>query len=430
MIKIKNFQKLAISPLRRKILKIAEAGLSAVDAGSTVRDELTLTGDILRIKNIRLNLAQFRRIFAVGIGKCAYRAGQALERILGSRITAGIIADVRQDGELQYMSFRAGTHPRPTEKNIDITKAIIKLLQDLDERDLVIFVISGGGSVLLCQPGNFTCQQESLIMQCLTRAGAPISEMNLVRKHLSFARGGFLTKYAYPAQVVSLIFSDVPGDDLAVIASGPTVRDPTTVREAWRILERYDKEKCYIFFQKELIETPKDQKYFKKVRNVMILNNRKGLRAMAESARSLGFRPKIVTSILSGEAEAVSLRVVRALRRAAPSQVLLFGGETTVTLKNFSGRGGRNMTLALRALPEIADGEVILPFASDGRDNSEFAGGICDILTKERAQKLRLDPEAYLERNQTYDFFKKTKQYLLTGVTGTNVSDLVIAAKI
>jgi glycerate-2-kinase len=339
------------------------------------------------------------------------------------------------EGTLQKITAYQGTHPLPSEQNVEATKKIIELLSGRDEKDLVIFVISGGGSTLLCQPRNHTCAEEAAIFKCLSAAGATIQELNTVRKHISLARGGFLAQYAYPARVISLIFSDVPGNNPEFIASGPTVRDTTSVAEAEKIMEKYGvREKCARLpggqglLPDILIETPKNEEYFRKVENILLVSNDVALGAMAEEAKKQGFSPQIVTDVMVGESRNVAGQILESLERSGPKTVLLYGGETTVTIKG-DGRGGRNLELALAALKGIGEGELIMTLASDGRDNGEYAGAICDTITYEAAEKAGLDPEKFLADNDSYGFFGKAGNYILTGDTGSNVSDLVIAIK-
>jgi len=423
--KIKNFKTLATTKNRETALYIAEAGLEAVDTKKAIQENVKLSPKELSIKGESFSLDAIQRIFVVGVGKCSVDAGLALEKVLGDRLSGGIVVDVRE-GSLRTIKAYMGDHPFPSERNIDFTKDIIHFLSDLKESDLVIFIISGGGSTLLCQPKNFTCKEEGEVVQALFRAGADIKKINTVRKHLSLARGGFLAEYAYPARVLSLIFSDVLGDNLEFVASGPTVKDTTTVDDAKKIIAEYRLNEALGVPEIELIETPKDDKYFENVKNILFISNKTALDVMAEKAKSLGFTPKIYTAELSGEASQVGFRIVQDLRAAAPRSVFLYGGETTVTIGNL-GKGGRNQELALSALRFMCVKHTLMAFTSDGKDNTDFAGAICDILTKERAEKLNLNIEKYLDENNSYNFFEKVGDYILTGDTGSNVADFVIA---
>lgn len=424
--KIKNFEELAVTPSRRAALEIAEAGLEAIDTEKVIKENVKLEDGNVVIAGEKLALGG--RLLVAGVGKCSGDAALALEQILGDKISDGVIIDIKETPGFKKIRGFSGTHPLPSEQNVAAAGELVKTLSGLTEQDAVIFIISGGGSTLLCLPEEKNCYEERIIIEELMRAGATIQEINALRKHLSLARGGYLAKYAYPARAASLIFSDVPGDDLQFIASGPTVKDETTVEDAEKILAKYNilnkcgLEKC------GLTETPKEDKYFENVRNVLVGSNKIALEAMAGKAKELGFAPKICSTCLVGEASATGKNIASELHAAPPKSVLLYGGETTVTVK-YPGRGGRNQELVLAAASAIGADELVLALASDGRDNTDFAGAICDTIMKEAATKTGLDPQKYLAENNSYEFFSKTGSYILTGNTGSNVSDLVVAIK-
>ena len=425
--KIKNFDDLAASPARKAVLMMAEAGLAAIDTQRTIRERVKLSGNEFAVDEESLDISEFERLFVVGIGKCALEAGAALEDVLGDRLSGGIVLDVHQ-GSLQKIKAYSGTHPYPTEANVDATSAIIRLLSSLGEKDLVIFIISGGGSTLLCQPENMVCAQEADILKVLFDKGATIEEINILRKHLSLARGGRLAEYAHPASSVALIFSDVPGDDLGFVASGPTVKDETTVEEARAIVQKYALEK-ETGLKIEPLKTPKEDKYFAKVKNILFISNKTALFAVAEAAKKMGFRPEIKTSLLSGEAREAGERIAEDISGADPNTAYFYAGETTVTVANPQGRGGRNQELALGALRAVANDCVVLSLASDGKDNGEYGGALCDKITREKAVALDLKGDDFLARNDSSEFFEMVGGALLTGDTGSNVSDIVIAIK-
>ncbi len=426
--KIKNFDQLAKSEGRKAVLAIAEAGLRAINTESAVSGAIKLQGDTLIVQSKKFRLNPGGRLLVVGVGKCSLEAGAALERVLGDHLSGGIVVDVHE-GRLKKIRTYHGTHPLPTEANVDAAKAIIELLRACEKNDFIIFVISGGGSTLLCQPTNFTCLDEAEIFKQLTGAGATIKEINTLRKHLSRARGGHLAQYAFPARSAALIFSDVSKDDLEFVASGPTVKDTTTVEDAKKIIEKYDlKARCGIT-DHYLVETPKEDKFFKNVSNVMLVSNRVALGAMVEEAKKQGFTPKIASVDIAGEARVVGEKLAEEISRASRKTVLLYGGETTVAVKNPKGRGGRNMELALAAMLHLAQDAVVASVASDGRDNGDFGGAICDIITNEKAKNLGLSPQTFLAENNSYEFFEKVGDYLMLGDTGSNVSDLIIGLK-
>ena len=425
MRKIQNFEQLASSKTRRTALEIAEAGLWAIDTPTVVQKGVRIENSTLFVQNQAFPLKGVRNIYIVGIGKCALAACSALEEILGEHIAGGIVFDITE-GTLKRLRSLKGDHPFPTERNAEATKEIINLLKGLQENDLVLFVVSGGGSTLLYQSESLSCQDETAIVGCLFRAGATIQELNIVRKHLSLARGGYLAMYAYPARAIALIFSDVPGDSMEFIASGPTIKDATTKEDAEQILKKYSIREAVGIPNITLLETPKEEKYFKNAASILFVSNGVALKAMEEKAEELGFHAQIRTSVLTGEARDVAKDIVGDLKKAAPRTALLYGGETTVTVET-PGKGGRNLELGLSSLRFLQKEHLILPLASDGRDNTDFAGAMCDMITKKKATDENLSPEEYLQNNRSYDFFESVKEYLLCGNTGSNVSDLIIA---
>lgn len=428
MQKIKNFGELAVTETRQVALDIAEAGFQAIDTEKILHSIVKCNGGNLSIQNEEFPLEKIKRILVVAIGKCAMETAAALEDILGNRISNGVAVDIKMKSGLKRIKAFQGTHPLPTEANVNATKAVVEILANLNEDDLVLFAISGGGSTLLCLSENTGYKKEAIVVESLMRAGATIQEINTVRKHLSLARGGYLAKYAYPAQVISLIFCDVPEDNLEFVASGPTFKDRTTIEEAQAILAKYDILKTSGIERRDLVETPKEEKYFKNVRNILVVSNAIALEAMKAKAQELGFAPRVRAACLKNDAQSMGLTIARELHSAGPKTAFLCGGETTVVVRDH-GRGGRNLELALSAIPEIKDDEIIVTIASDGLDNGPFAGAICDKITKRAIDEGGFDLDTVLKENNTYPLFEKIGNYLLTGNTGSNVSDLLIALK-
>ena len=421
--------------LRRDALEIAEAGYEAINVGNALRRELKIESDELVVDAARCHLTEAvrkhlsgRRVFFVGIGKCAFVAAEAVEKILGDSLTSGIAFDVAlpEENPLTKTKAYAGTHPLPSEDNERVTKSIMEFLSDCREDDLVIFLISGGGSTLLCLPeAPMSFADESALFKQLTSQGAPIQEMNIMRKHLSSARGGGLARAAYPAEVISLIVSDVPGNNIEFISSGPTVKDTSTVAEAKEILKKYEIDSDKIVF----IETPKEEKYFERVTNILFLSNSDALSAMLGEATKRGYSAEIVDEKYSGEARMVGNSILEKLHDVPSKTALLYAGESTVSLGKSSGIGGRNQEMALAALADIRDDEIILPFASDGHDNTDHAGAIGDAVSLAHAHSKNISVADYLDAHNSYDFFSTTGDALETGYTGSNVSDLIIALK-
>jgi glycerate-2-kinase len=424
---IKNFEALATTPARSSLLAIAEAGYQAIRTQKVVRDAVTLENETLTVGGKDYLLSEYQNVYVIGVGKCAVDSALELESILGDRITEGLVIDVDSSDELRTVEGRVGTHPYPSADNVQHTKALLSIAEKATQHDLVIMIVSGGGSTLLCRPESHTFSDEVQLVEHLFKAGATIEELNTIRKHLSKARGGHIAQAVHPAELIALIFSDVPGDDIRTISSGPTVLDESTLDDATEVFEKYTAERCG-FSVRHLFETPKDENIFARVHNVLILKNTTALEAMKETAEALGYTAMIKETKLQGEARIVGEELVHELRREKARTVHLYGGETTVTISG-PGKGGRNQELALSAVPLIEDDELIVSLASDGHDNTEYAGGIADKYTRGKAEDAGLVPGDYLFTNDSFSFFHTLQQGIETGYTGANVADLVIAIK-
>jgi glycerate-2-kinase len=425
MSRVQNIETFQKSDLRKKALEIIESAYDAIDTERAIERSVRITKTTLYLGKTELPLNSIDKIIVIGAGKCSPLAACALEKILGKLISDGIIIGTKKK-ELCSMAMREGTHPFPSEINVSATNELLDLLHGLTNRDLVIALISGGGSTLLCNPKNMTCENEKEIVQKMFKNGATIEELNTIRKHISSARGGMLAYHAYPARVVSFIFSDVSGNDMSMVASGPTVMDTTTVQDAEKIIEKY---KLKDFFPSEsLTETVKDEKYFARVSNEILVSNDKALDAMKEVSERLGFATEIITDKLIGEAKEIGKKISEMIAIAPSRTAYFMGGEPTVTVTH-EGYGGRELELVLSVVPYIKNDAIVVGFASDGRDNCDFAGAICDIITAQNAKEKRIDPSKYLVENASYKFFEMTGDFILTGETGENVSDLIFAIK-
>lgn len=419
---ILNKEDLSDSNMRKDALEILEAGFSAINTEKILRKKISFKDGTLCINDNNYKCSLYERIFFIGIGKCAFDGAKIIEEMLGDSLTDGIVLDVKY-GELKRIKSFEGTHPYPSEINVSVTKKIIEMVSGVTERDLVLVLISGGGSSLLCLPHGINYQTLIEVTRTLTKNGADIFELNTVRKHLSEIQGGQLAKICYPAEVVSLIFSDVLGDDIGVVASGPTVMDNTTVDDASKILSKYGILGLCIPPDCSLRETPKEEKYFEKVRNVLVATNKDALLAMKEKALGLGYKVEIESRTLSGNAIEVGKNLAEI--ELEPKSCLLFGGETTVKIKG-NGFGGRNQEVALSALSHIKDGYILISSSSDGWDNTEYAGALADSLLLAKTKQMGLNPQEYLDKNDSYNFYRIVGGQIITGRLGVNVSDLFI----
>ncbi len=390
----------------------------------------TASGSVKKVL-LRSNLDDFRRVFLVGIGKGSVLASASLAKILSKRLNKCIALDINKpplNSKFLILNseFLVGTHPLPSKQNVGATQKIVKLAKNLKKDDLLINFICGGGSALACSSQR-ELKDLILVTKLLTKSGANILELNTVRKHLSEIKGGGLAKLAYPATVVSLIVSDVIGNDLSMVASGPTVFDKTTKKNAEKVLKKYGLSPKRF----NLKETPNERKYFKKVKNVLFICNQDAVLAMNKKVKKLGFKPKIYSLAVKSEARRALLPMIEKVK---VGEVLLAAGETTVNLDNRpAGKGGRNMEAVLGAISNfqfsISKNLLVLSIASDGRDNTEAAGAIGDFSTLEKAKKLKLEPKEFLDQNNSFNFFKKTGDLIFAKSKSFNVSDLMIILK-
>lgn len=420
---VKNYLKLASSDKRKIALKILEAGLLAIQPEQFLKEYLSREGEILRINQQKLRLSKYERVFLIGFGKGSSEIALRLEEQLGTFLTKGWVIDtvIRKSKKIDYT---LGTHPLPSRENLAFTNKVLDETRDLTDKDLILIVICGGGSALFEAPFSLTLQELSRVFSILINSGAGISEINIVRKHLSKVKGGGLAKHLYPAKVVNLLFSDVPGNDLSVIASGPTVRDRSTTKKAINILDKYGIDRTSVPME-ALTELPKEAKYFDNVTSTLILSNMTALEAMQKEAKNLGFKSFILSDRLQGDAKKVGRKLIEL---TPPGKILLAGGETTIKVIGM-GKGGRNQTLVLASLP-VPDDTLILSFDSDGVDFYEYGGALGDSQTWQMAQKLKLEAQEFLKEDNSFAFFEKTGDGILTGKLGSNVTDLIMVLKI
>ncbi len=393
------------------------------------------------------DVRKFEKIFLVGTGKAAASMAQAMEEILGERITQGVITTKYGHGlPLRFTEVIEAGHPLPDRNGMEGARKMKDLLQTTGPMDLVLCLISGGGSALLSLPSEgITLEEKQELTQLLLDCGADIKEINTIRKHISQIKGGWLARWAYPSTVISFILSDVVGDPLDVIASGPTVPDPSTFHDAWSILKKYglinevaSSIQHHLRLGKEgkREETPKAGEFvFEKVYNLIIGSNIIALQAAEKEFLSLGFHAITLSSSIVGETReaakfhgAIVREVLSTGRPIQRPACILSGGETTVTIKG-NGLGGRNQEFALAGAFELNGLEktVLLSGGTDGTDGpTDAAGAMVDHTTIQRSRAIGLDPLKYLENNDSYHFFKQIGDLLMTGPTRTNVMDVRI----
>ncbi len=432
-------------------MSILKAALREVDAGRLIGRAVRRRGNALSVASKTLRLADFDRIQLVAFGKAAPFMAARLAKILGRRLDGGLVvarpeARFTADG----IRFLSAAHPLPDRDSVRSGRAILDLARAAGPRDLLFVLISGGGSAQVCLPAPpVTLAEKSAITRALLRAGAAITEINCLRKHLSAIKGGRLAEAAYPARVVNLVVSDVIGNDLESIASGPTYWDSSTYADAVAILTKYRLWKGAPASIKTVLRSGvrglrpetlrREDSAFGRVTTVIVGDNRMALGAAERRAREWGWRPVILTSGDSGEARLAARRYVdllaramRSRRRALSGVCLLAGGELTVQVRG-RGRGGRNTEFALAALVETARRRdldfkfLIASLGTDGRDGTgDAAGAWITGSTLGRAARLGLDPGRYLADNDSFTFFQQAGGLIVTGPTRTNVMDLRI----
>jgi len=443
---IKNFDELVKSDLHRLALQLVEYGLSVADPYAAVRENLRVLNNKIFVGNAEMSIAG--RIHVVGFGKASKRMAEAVYSVLGDRIAGGVVITPSDEGYVGNIMIVRGDHPIPGENTLRSSQLLLDyLIDNVREEDLVIVLISGGGSALFEVPEEgVSLKDVAWISRELMKRGADIFELNAVRKRFSKVKGGKLLRFIRSRKVASLIISDVVGDRLDTIASGPTAPDETTFADVYKILVKYGlwselgKNMRGIIekgLSSSLEDTPKPgNPIFNNVVNIIVASNRIVLEAMARRAREAGFNTLILTSMLEGEAREVG-RVLASIIKSIdlhslPIQkpaALLAGGETVVTVRG-SGTGGRNQELCLSLAVSIRgmNNAVAICIGSDGIDGiSPAAGAIIDGSMYYEAVSKGLDPLAYLNNNDSYTILSKLSRAIITGYTGTNVNDIFIA---
>ncbi len=432
---------------RRQIAEqIFLAGIEAVIPDRLVKENMTFDGTALRIGNLNISLEDKKNIYVIGAGKASAVMASEVEKILGSRIKGGhVIVKYGFAADVKSIIITEAGHPLPDSNGFKATASILDLVSRTGSDDLVICLLSGGGSSLLCDtPAGLKPDDLVLVNKLLVNSGASIHEINAVRKHLSAVKGGRLAKMVYPATLVSLILSDVHGDDLDVIASGPTAPDPTTFVDAIEVLEKFNiksslTSRIFEFLYDGALgkkpDTPKPgDVIFEKTHNLIIGNNRLALEMARQKAIESNINALIIDDELQGDSVSVAEYLVDTARnykqdtREVKPVCILFGGETTVKMTG-KGSGGRNQHLALLCSQMLGDipGITILCAGTDGNDGpTDAAGAVVDSATIPSAVSRGLDPGKYLKDFNSYNFFRKCGGHIITGPTLTNVMDIVI----
>lgn len=443
-----NAQTHKLRKSREILIELIENVIESANPSSAIRRHVRVEKEWLKIGDHKFDLGKIGDIVVVGGGKASAAMAEALEEILGDRIARGMVNIPEGTASRHYtrrIELTEAGHPFPTDAGVKGAKRMLEAVGDLSPRDLMISLISGGGSALVPLPTEgITLDEIQKTTQLLLKSGATIREINTVRKHLSRIKGGQLARAAYPASVIGLLISDVVGDSPSTIASGPTSPDPTTFSDALAVLGRYGllgevPRKVLSHLKKgvegKIPETPKPrEECFRNVKNVIVASNSGAIEAARRVGKVYGLNVSVLTTSMQGEAReagawlaSIAKEVIKTGRPVPKPALLLSGGETTVTVRG-KGIGGRNQELVLGAVMNISGLEnvTIASFATDGVDGpTNAAGAVADGFTLKKAESLKLDPISYLERNDSYRFFKKLGDTIVTGPTRTNIMDMV-----
>lgn len=438
---------LSLSKLRQDAITIFQAGIDAVNAEAAVLNTCRVNANYLQIQEKSFDLSSVDHVYIIGAGKASADMAVAIEALLEGRITAGAVnVKYGHTRALKHIQLNEAAHPIPDQNGLQGARQVLKIADMATGSDMVICLLSGGGSALLPLPaGRLTLSDKQDTIQVLLDCGATINEINAIRKHMSAIKGGRLARHAWPATLITLILSDVVGDPLDVIASGPTVADGSSFSDCMRIIETYQLQnripQSVLTHIKEgrsghEEESPKKgAAVFDRTFNFIIGNSISALTQAQKAAEALGYNALILSSMIQGETKEVAklhTAVAREIRKTgnpvAPPACVLSGGETTVKISG-KGLGGRNQEFALAAAIDITaePGMLVLSGGTDGTDGpTDAAGAVVDGTTAEKAEAAGIFPRAYLQNNDSYNFFKQTGDLLKTGPTGTNVMDLRI----
>lgn len=431
--------------LRKQGLKIFKAGIRAVNPEKLIKKFLRREKDKLYVGGRVYDLSNIRKVIVVGAGKASAKMAKGVEEVLGRKIDSGIvITRYSYLSKLRRIRLIQAGHPLPDKNGLRGTKKIIQLLKKTKEKDLVICLISGGGSSLLVAPvPRVSLEDKRKTTDLLLRCGANIVEINAIRKHLSKIKGGNLAQLAYPAKVVSLILSDVPNDRMDVIASGPTVADRSNFYQCLKIIRKYDLSRkiptSVDRYLKSSLgskrnETPKPgSPFFKRVQNLIIGSNLLALKGCKEKAERLRFKTHLISKPIVGDNiraaikhTELAFRIKKEGKPISAPACIISGGETTVKVRG-GGLGGRNQEFVLVCGKNAGKMKkfLILSASTDGTDGpTDAAGAFCDESTMKKAKAKGLDADEFLKNNDSYNFFKKAGGLIKIKPTGTNVMDI------
>jgi glycerate-2-kinase len=429
-----------LKQIRKDIIKMLKTAIESVDAYQIVSSSLQKT--VSSVESEKQLFVNFSNIFVVAFGKASIRMSQAV--IDKCCITKGIVITNDETKKISHPNIKTfhGGHPLPNNESVKGTKEIEKLIKKISKNDLLIVLISGGGSSLLCHPRT-SLEDIQKITEMLLKSGANIKEINTIRKHLSYVKGGQLISNI-KGQVISYIISDIIGDPVGFIASGPTVGDNTTYLQAKKIFLKYNLWKKIPLsaqsiinkgIKKEIPETPSEEDYrLKNVSNQIIANNTLACKALDKKGKELGYTPFLLSTSLQGNARLVGNFLIKKLIKMNKKKginMLIAGGETTVLVKG-KGKGGRNQEMVLSALKNLQKYSIVFAsFGTDGIDGtSTAAGAIADPYSLNRSIEKNLKFDFFLRNNNSNVFFNNLQDLLISGPTGTNVMDIQILIKI
>lgn len=431
---------------RHDAVEIFSSAVSSVHPAQLLPKHLSLNGDILSIAGQSIPLSGIRNIYVIGAGKAAAAMAIETEKILGNHISAGlVVTKYHHTLPCRRIKIMEAAHPVPDANGVNAVEKTLQLLHEVGTNDVIICLISGGASALWCDlPEGISLHDLQLTFDLLLKSGAAIDEMNIVRKHLSAIKGGQLLRHCRGARVFTLVISDVPGDRLDVIASGPTVADPSTFDDVHGILDKFDllaklptSILTYMDSGKNgtISETPKPgDSLFLHTVNIIVGSNAFALRSAAEKARTLGYQVHAISRLIIGDAETEAKQFVDVIShyRGPKPVCILQGGESTVRVTG-RGKGGRNQHFALCVLREMQSRKLAMDITvvsggTDGSDGpTDATGAIADQKTLLNAETLGLDINEYIEQNDAYHFFMQTDGLIITGPTQTNVMDIIVA---